>query len=179
MRANHVLLITAFLIACLMFPLAAQADGIRVTIEGAKQGHFKGDNPAHEKEGISALKFSQEIGSPRDAATGVASGKRQHKPIVITKLLGPSSPELFEAIATNEVLKTVLIEFSHSNAGGGLEVYYTVKLTNASISSIRQYTEESKIGMTMQLEEVSLTFQKIEVQHLGAKTTGADDWSAR
>ena len=33
-----------------------------------------------------------QITSPRDAATGMASGKRMHKPIVITKLADSSTP---------------------------------------------------------------------------------------
>jgi hypothetical protein len=38
--------------------------------------------------------FNQAIVSPRDAASGLPTGKRQHKPIVITKELDKSSPLL-------------------------------------------------------------------------------------
>jgi hypothetical protein len=36
------------------------------------------------------------IVSPRDSASGLPTGKRQHKPIVITKELDKSSPLLFQ-----------------------------------------------------------------------------------
>jgi type VI secretion system Hcp family effector len=35
-----------------------------------------------------------EIVSPRDAASGLPIGKRQHRPVTITKTLDKSSPEL-------------------------------------------------------------------------------------
>jgi hypothetical protein len=40
------------------------------------------------------LVFNQAIVSPRDAASGLPTGKRQHKPFVITKELDKSSPTL-------------------------------------------------------------------------------------
>ena len=47
-----------------------RAEGIRLTIEGAKQGHFKGNVAGRDKEQISAIKFAYEVDSPRDVATG-------------------------------------------------------------------------------------------------------------
>jgi hypothetical protein len=38
--------------------------------------------------------MEQDVKSPRDLATGQASGKRMHKPFVITKEWGASSPQL-------------------------------------------------------------------------------------
>ncbi len=40
-----------------------------------------------------------QITSPRDAASGLPTGKRMHKPFVITKELDKSSPKLAEAVA--------------------------------------------------------------------------------
>jgi hypothetical protein len=40
------------------------------------------------------LAFQYGVKSPCDAATGQASGKRQHQPIVITKAWGTASPQL-------------------------------------------------------------------------------------
>ena len=48
-------------------------------------------------DGTCSITFEQEIISPRDAASGLPTGKRQHKPFVITKELDRSS-----AITTRE-----------------------------------------------------------------------------
>jgi len=45
-------------------------------------------------DGSCSIAFEQEIVSPRDAASGLPTGKRQHKPFVITKELDKSSPVL-------------------------------------------------------------------------------------
>lgn len=42
-------------------------------------------------DGSCVINFEQEIVSPRDAASGLPTGKRQHKPFVITKELDKSS----------------------------------------------------------------------------------------
>ena len=43
-------------------------------------------------DGSCTVSFEQEIVSPRDAASGLPTGKRMHKPFVITKELDRSSP---------------------------------------------------------------------------------------
>ncbi|MDQ6770462.1 MAG: type VI secretion system tube protein Hcp [Gemmatimonadota bacterium] len=154
-----------------------------VQIEGTKQGKFKGDpgragGAASDK--IRGLAFQYEVTSPRDLASGQATGKRQHKPIIVTKEWGASSPQLFEALATNEVLK-VTFEFLTTKADGTEEVFETIKLANATISDIKQYTTglvdgAGKSATTARhLEDVSFTFQKIEMENRDGKTSWVDD----
>jgi len=45
-------------------------------------------------DGSCTINFEQDIVSPRDAASGLPTGKRMHKPFVITKELDKSSPML-------------------------------------------------------------------------------------
>ncbi len=152
-----------------------------VAFEFTKQGKSKGESPrdAH-KEKIAGLSFEYEVIAPRDVATGAASGKRQHKPVRFTKEWGAASPQLFQAVATNEVIKSVLFEFIQTNANGEEVVYHTIKLTNATVSRLRQYTEESakheESADTHELEEVELTFQKIDMENKLGKTSATDDW---
>ena len=157
-----------------------------VSIEGTKQGKFKGESPRDKwKEKFPALSYSHQIQSPRDIATGQASGKRQHGPITVTKEWGASSPQIFQALVTNEVLKSVLFEFIHTTPDGSEEVYQTVKLTNATVCSVQYLTgtgesaESAKTTAaydTHELEQVSFTYQKIEMEHLPGKTSASDDW---
>lgn len=46
----------------------------------------------------SSVSLSHSVVSPRDAASGLATGKRMHKPMVITKSLDKSSPQLFTLV---------------------------------------------------------------------------------
>jgi type VI secretion system secreted protein Hcp len=158
-----------------------------VTIEATKQGALKGESvrEAH-KDKLAGLSYSHTITSPRDIATGQASGKRQHGPVTITKEWGASSPQLFQALVTNEVLKSVFFEFIHTTPDGAEEVYHTVKLANATVSQIRQVTgsgESSSSAKTSatydthELEEVSFTYQRIEVENKPGQTSAEDDWT--
>ncbi|MGH8103043.1 MAG: type VI secretion system tube protein TssD [bacterium] len=156
---------------------AAAGTGISATMQGTKQGAFKGDDPSGK---IPVAGFNYEVTSPRDAATGMATGKRQHKPITIIKEWGAASPLIFKALVNNEVLSKVAFEFSRINPQGQNEVYYTITLTNAMVSSIKQSCPQAAGGgkCTAPVEEVSFTFQKIEMENKIAKTMAVDDWSA-
>jgi hypothetical protein len=48
-------------------------------------------------DGTCTIDFDQEIVSPRDAASGLPTGKRQHKPFVISMELDKSSPDVRES----------------------------------------------------------------------------------
>src|SRR4051794_22487380 len=58
---------------------------------------------------ITVTGLSHEIVSPRDPASGLPTGKRMHKPFVITKEMDKSSPLLLNALNQNENLTSVLI----------------------------------------------------------------------
>jgi type VI secretion system secreted protein Hcp len=164
---------------------AFAAPPIAVEIDGIKQGRFKADSP----RGTQALRLIYEAKSPRDPATGQASGKRQHGPVCFTKELGASSPQLFQSLVTNEVLKSVLFRYLKTNPNGEEYVYYTLKLTNATIANYKQisgYTDSATTATakhaalydTSTQEEVCLVFQRIEMQSLDGKTMAMDDWFA-
>ncbi len=54
-----------------------------------------GDNPTESRAlNFTKITVTYDIVSPRDAATGLATGKRMHKPFVITKEVDKSSPSL-------------------------------------------------------------------------------------
>jgi type VI secretion system Hcp family effector len=68
---------------------------------------------------------------------------------------------------------------SLSPVDGKVEVFYTIKLTNASVSNIRKYIDlPGTAGHNFhELEEISFTFQKIEIESKSGKTMAMDDWS--
>jgi len=126
-------------------------------VTGQKQGMFS-------QSPIEVTGFSHEVVSPRDPATGLPTGKRQHEPVVITKQLDATTPLFLNALVENENLTNVTIGLSE----GGQEVV-TVVLTNASISD---YTAH---GTT---EKWSFTYQKITWTWLNGGISAQDDWEA-
>lgn len=156
--------------SALLAQFVARGGGFSMTINGAQQGAFPG-----AKDGtIGGVRFSHAVRSPRDAASGLPTGKRQHSPVVFTKPMGVASPQIFKALVDNENLPSVTINLPGGERGAG----YRVKLTNAAVSEVKQYTEGTGSGSTV-LEDVSFTYQKIEVQDLGTGTLAADDWMAQ
>jgi type VI secretion system secreted protein Hcp len=151
-----------------------------VSIEGTKQGKFKGESARKEhKDKLVGIRFNYQIKSPRDAASGQATGKRQHHPVTITKEWGAATPQLFQALVTNEVLKTVQLEFVQPTATGKNQVYHTIKLINAVVSDIKQYSGEATDPSAdiRELEDISFTFERIELENIPGKAIATDDWS--
>ncbi|MBL8134974.1 MAG: type VI secretion system tube protein Hcp [Anaerolineae bacterium] len=155
--------------------------GFYITIDGVKQGklkaEFSGDSP---KDKILGLAFVYEVEAPRVAASGRTRGSRKHSPVVFVKSWGAASPQLFQAMITNELLKTVLFEFVKPDAEGVDRVYHTIKLFEASILSIKHEINPSKSDNFPDhpaIERVALTFQRIEIENLEGKTIAADEWS--
>jgi type VI secretion system secreted protein Hcp len=151
-----------------------------VTIEAVKQGVFHGDLPTgpHGNQ-IRGLGLVHEVDKPFDAATGAPAGSTLHKPIVLTKEVGASSPQLYQALVTNELLKSVLFEFYSVKSDGTESLVDTIKLTNAIVSHIRQYTGllPGATNDVRQLEDVSFVYQAIDIVNKTGNTSTHDTWT--
>ncbi len=141
-------------------------------ITASKQGIIKGSCIQKGKEGlIEIIAFDHEIISPRDAATGQATGRRQHKPLVITKELDKSTTALSKALIQNEALTSFELKFYAPNkmgtAGGqGTQVnHFTIRLKNASVVGIRTIMPNNKnpeLSKYAEYEECSFVYEEIE-----------------
>ncbi len=108
--------------------------------------------------------------SARGASGGRAAMRRVNEPVVIVHNLDESSPFFVKAAASGETLTSVVFEFKR-NVGTGTEVYQTVRLTNAIISSVKTIN-----GGAQPMEEVSFTFQKIEYQNKDGAAAAPASW---
>ena len=75
------------------------------------------------------------------------------------------------------MLKTVTLDFYRASPTGTEEIYQTIKLTNATVSHMKQYTrtgDQQKV-QTPLLEDISLAFQHVEIISMPSKTTATDD----
>ena len=146
-------------------------------ISGLGNIRLRGSSSASQVQGqspaLTALKFSYGVTSPSDLSTGLPSGKRQHKPIVITREPSAASPQFFSALITNEALK-VVIQFVRADVQGRPTVQQTITLTNALVSDFLQYMGDDGRW----LEDVAFTFQKIEIVNTSSQKVAEDDWRA-
>ncbi|AKT40491.1 Hcp family type VI secretion system effector [Chondromyces crocatus] len=154
-------------------------------LKGQTQGEIKGSVIQKGREdSIMVIAVSHEIVSPRDAASGLPSGKRMHKPLVITKELDKSSPLLLNVLTNNENIIDLTIDFwtpqITAARGAGSEVqHYSIRLTNANIASINFRMPNNKHPELMKFaeyEEVAFTYEKIEWTWKDGGIMAADDW---
>ena len=139
---------------------------IYMTIEGETQGLIKGESMIPGREGtIEVMQYSHSIYIPRDPQTGLPVGKRVHHPLTIVKVIDRSSPLLYQACTGGEHLTVELKLWRPSPIGE--EHYFTIRLEDAIIVSIRPYTpapgrfESMEEVATLPMEEVSFTYRKI------------------
>ena len=149
-------------------------------IVAEKQGAILGSVTQKGREGsIQVIAAMHEIVSPRDPASGRPTGKRVHKPFVVTKVLDRSSPLLYNVLCNNENIKSFELSFYTPDKTGIERQHYTVRLENANISSIifRMPNTRNKIASQLpEREEVAFTYQKIVWTWNEGGISADDDW---
>jgi type VI secretion system secreted protein Hcp len=136
---------------------------------GAKQGAFKASAPLADRPGkgphqFAAIAFDFMVVSPRDAASGLPTGKLQHRPLVLTKELAPSTPQLLQALAQGEALE-VLLDCYGQVAAEPFALAHSIKLTNAKVASVDFAMLDNKrpaLAQYKEFEQVALTFETLE-----------------
>lgn len=161
---------------------------IYVWFKGKNQGVIAGhgswpgeDDQKGRENSCLVFEFSYNVEIPFDTDTGQASGRRRHKPIVITKRMDKASPKLLQALTQGETLTEVKFEFYRVDKMGGQSKYYTIELSNAQLVNITQWfpiTHDKEKAHYPHCEEVELTFQKITYTWVDGGITSTDDWQA-
>ena len=160
--------------------------GASLKLVGERSGEIKGSVVQKGREGrILVIAVSHEVVSPRDSASGLPTGERRHNALVVTKELDRSSALLHQAQARDESLKDCELQFWAPNVKGataGAEVqHFTIKLSNASIASIKMQMPNIKdpdLARLETFEEVAFTYQKIEWTWTDGGITAMDDWES-
>jgi len=160
---------------------------------GAKQGAFKHQNQIKSRVGtsiVTAVRY--EIEAPRDPHTGLATGKREHHPVVVEFPMDSSVINWKTAIVNNETLNTVTINFfqtvtagltqgTAAGSGGEAKPYYTIELKNAVVSKLEFVHPYSRaVDPEIKNKEiharVHLTFMEITATWVEGGVTMNDAW---
>lgn len=115
---------------------------------GAGAGKTTASSTGEEKAATNkSMTNSAMIQSPRDVATGQASGKRMHKPLVIVKEVDKASPKLYQACASGKHFPSAVVD-----VGG-----HQFRLFDVVIASV-----EKSSGGGRPTEQLTFNFTKIE-----------------
>jgi type VI secretion system secreted protein Hcp len=151
----------------------AVADQVFVTVDGSRQGVLKGESTRVAGK-LDAIKVGFQVSAPV-SATGQATGRRTYSPVRITKLAGAASPQLLQALITNEILRSVTIDFVGRKADGSAQLMQSIVLQNAKVTNIERYSEPGGVGEMRALEDISFSFQRIQLTDVAGQTTALDD----
>lgn len=148
--------------------------GIYLTLTGQDQGEIQGDAAqAGREDSILVLAYFHEITSPRDATTGLPTGKRQHKPLSIVKEFDKSTPKLHNLLTMNEAITEWKLEFYGSSSSDKTSevLFYTIELTNAHVVRIRASGD-----LTQGTETIAFVYEKITWTWTEGGFEATDDW---
>jgi type VI secretion system secreted protein Hcp len=151
-----------------------------LTCEGETQGKIVGSvTQAGREDMMEIYGWSHEVISPRDAASGLPTGKRQHKPIVVTKPVDKATALLMNVLVNNENITTWKLDCWKPSRAGKEELYYSIELVNANVAEIRAESLNNKYPENMKHEtraHVAFTYQKIIWTWQDGGITAEDDW---
>ncbi|MEO7114201.1 MAG: type VI secretion system tube protein Hcp [Polyangiaceae bacterium] len=160
---------------------ASAALNAYLTLKGQKQGTLKGAS-TREKDATPVVAFAHQLVSPRDAASGLATGKRMHKPLTVTVEVGPGvGAEWKAAAATGEVFsEATLTLLTTPPPGKTATVFETVKLKNAVVTKIAEGLTDNAASSAEKERYLRLTIDYQELHTTVVKpdgTTAADEWA--
>ena len=145
-------------------------------LKGSKTGPLKGSVTQKGREGqIRVVSFSHDVVSPRDTATGQSTGKRQHRPFVVTVEVDRAMPLLYQAWANDERLTEWTMPVWMPTPEGREVVAYEVTLTGATITEIRLHSaNDIRSKDTL---EISFVYDKITWNSKEGATVASDSWN--
>ncbi len=148
----------------------------RLYVTGETQGEIEGSG---EGGWIVIDGWAHEVIAPRDAASGLPTGKRQHKPLSVTKPIDRSTPLLMTLLTQNENVTNWTLEVYRTAVTGEVELYFTIELTNATVAGVRMESLNNSYAENAPhepREHVSFTYQKITWTYADGGITAEDDW---
>lgn len=120
---------------------------------------------------------AESVRSPRDAASGLATGKRLHKPITMSFTYHPTTAGFLSHLKEGAVLDQCDIEV-YDDANGKETLLFTVRLTGALVAACDVELADSKAaGDPVRIGDVKLgiTYSKVSWV-IDGRVSYEDDW---
>jgi type VI secretion system secreted protein Hcp len=143
-------------------------------------GDVAGSVTISGREGSSeVMEFLHDVHIPTDLNSGRTTGVRVHQPVKLVKSFDSASPLLYQACCQGKTLKEVEIKWYSIDDTGAEKEYFTHKLENAKVASVRAImpnTKDPDKERYVHLEEVSLVYEKITWKFVEGNKEFQDDW---
>ena len=137
---------------------------VYLKITGEDQGEVGGPFNLDDREGsILCQAFDHVVEIPTDDR-GIASGRRVHRPFHITKEIDKSTPMLYQALCTGELLSEIELSWYRIDGTGDEELYYTMRMFDGMITKIHPWIPnvlEEKNAQLKHMEDVYISYEKI------------------
>jgi type VI secretion system secreted protein Hcp len=131
---------------------------------------------------IECLSFEYSLETAREAGSGMATGRRLHKGVVLTKRIDKSSPLLIKALTENTKLEASFLFFRPNPSGDGTtEQFYKVDLKEARISAFKQWSPDVMVPNAHAIppmERVEFVFGHINWTYTNGGVQHEDSWAA-
>lgn len=154
-----------------------------LTLTGRIQGEIRGPVTQFGRvDSIEIFGWSHEVVAPRDVASGMATGKHQHKAILVTKAIDMTTPLLMRALISSEPITSWRLECWRFGLDGTQEPYYQIELVNAIITGIvtEQFNNQQPQYAERPVQEhVSFVYQNITWTWLDGGVSTEDSLSSR
>lgn len=125
---------------------------------------------------IKVVGVTHSINVPFDQQTGLPMRGREHTAMKMVKQWDASSPGLWGACVGGTTFPEVKLEAFRIDPGLGEVKYFTIRLEDAIIVSMRSITTGVVQGSTAHMEEVVFTYKKIRWTWESDGTTFEDPW---
>jgi type VI secretion system secreted protein Hcp len=129
---------------------------------------------------IECLSFKSSVLTVREKGTAIATGRRQHEPIVIHKRIDKSSPLLIKALCDNQVIEAEFKFYRPNPTGDGTtEQFYTIAFRRGRVSQIELISPDVIAPASTNApptEQVSFVFHTISWTYANGGVTHEDTW---
>lgn len=114
-----------------------------LTLVGEIQGPIEGSCQIEEREDtILVQAYKHCVDLPADE-NGLPTGRRVHRPLMITKEVDKSSPKLFQVLCSGECLSEAKLDWYRLDGTGDESLYFTVLMQNAQIVKIESWVPDA------------------------------------
>jgi type VI secretion system secreted protein Hcp len=135
-----------------------------MTVIGELQGAIDGSCDMLGREGtilVQAVDHTVEV--PTDEG-GVATGRRVHRPLTITKEIDKSTPMLLQALCSNERLSELTLDWYRVDETGGQELYFSIRMKSAYVTRVHPWLPnalDKDVAGLRHMEDVSFVYESI------------------
>ena len=124
--------------------------------------------------------FESETNTAREVQSGLATGRRQHKPLVIRKAIDKSTPQIAKALTKSAKIDGEFKFFRPNPSGDGTtQHFYTVKISDGRVANQKMISEWAAPGDPHAVppqEEVQFVFQTITWRYEDGGVEHEDSW---